>query len=728
MSNIISEQRKLLLLLLSALLFCLVSCSTSTATLTKPKELEPSSTPTFTSTNTPTSTSTPTVTYTPTPTLNTPTPYVYSTAVPVDEDDGYILDLNEMGYTQIFNTSTLGADGYTYSVYMYVDSSFYERNGRWYRKDDGCRNTTEGCRIVFYRSDEGGNEFVDSFGAPISPEEFPYDEYPNSCFAVDWDRKFPSSEFGIADKLEHTLLRLNGYWSDINHNGFPEFAIYYYYCSGSVHCWGDTFSFYEIRGPDEVVNITADLPGIISPPRVLHSISPLELYVYEREFGWCSKEHICSIDTWWIYRWDEDKFIDVSSEYKDEYIAEMEKRFPADFDNYGDYYKEHKYLWILFHYEKVGLREQAVDKFLEVTDPSHWPDLDTADKCWLQFRRALAVEDLKQQRPFTTENQMIEIPWEPGPFRGYFNLLANLSEYDLSACEELEKEYGYESDQSLLVPTITATQTITPTSNYSITPSTIDNCDKSKVLAKLKSNVPYDEFEMTYEIDKYGNGSLIIWVVDPLLNQNATELEIGQNIKLAKHNSFDLATHIANTDECTQKIIETIRTIFVDSNYVSWLSQGYSVNPGPVLMTELESFLRNTNPPIISTTTDETCTWNEARENISRHFGYLGGYHPENFGFFYIIDDQTTSVFAHWVDDVSSDEIGADGINGYGAINVALELTCLNPEPDIIYFTVVDKDQRLLFYGYHEGELQDKEYVIDNFFYNFRYSYHGLEP
>ena len=80
------------------------------------------------------------------------------------------------------------------------------------------------------------------------------------------------------------------------------------------------------------------------------------------------------------------------------------------------------------------------------------------------------------------------------------------------------------------------------------------------------------------------------------------------------------------------------------------------------------------------------------------------------------------------MDDVTSGENDTVGLNFAGAGNVALELTCLNPNPDTILFTVVDKDQQTLFIGYYEGELPDQEDVFENFFSNFSYSYHGSEP
>jgi hypothetical protein len=64
-------------------------------------------------------------------------------------------------------------------------------------------------------------------------------------------------------------------------------------------------------------------------------------------------------------------------------------------------YWEWQLLEILFLYEKAGLRTEALQEFMEISDPTHWPQDDPWRVCWLQWRRASAAEDYRLGCPFS---------------------------------------------------------------------------------------------------------------------------------------------------------------------------------------------------------------------------------------------------------------------------------------------------------------------------------------
>jgi hypothetical protein len=110
-------------------------------------------------------------------------PFVLSpenpTPVPIPQENSFLNGLMGTGYQLMYGSSIAGPGGYLYSAYIFLDSSFEPYNPDGYT--DIFNNlpyrenlidpdeTTEGCRIVFFRSDGLKNEFLYSFGAPKYP-------------------------------------------------------------------------------------------------------------------------------------------------------------------------------------------------------------------------------------------------------------------------------------------------------------------------------------------------------------------------------------------------------------------------------------------------------------------------------------------------------------------------------------------------------------------------------
>jgi len=366
----------------------------------------------------------------PTPSSRTP--------VAVAEGDSFRQDLARLGYQEYYSSSTTGPGGYIYSVYVDIDKSFQGfTKGRYPEMSYRIDQETEGCRMVFYRWGGIENTFLYSFAAPPGTYTY-YPGYPAICMPMDWSDPKTYLAFLSIDFELYPALKLDGPWSDINHNSLPEFAMYYQYCSnGCLEPGAPAIHFYEIQSSARIVDITADLPGVVQPSRMIHAADPLELYVYDPILAYCYKW--CAFDTWWIYGWDGEKLVDVTPKYADEIRQSGQEKVARIKKGYGQPLNgdEWQLLEILFVYEKAGLRNEALAQFMEVSDPKHWPADDTWFNCWLQSARAQAQEDYRLGHAF-------RFPpfWNPDSLEisleSTFKRL-DASHYDLSACQALQK-------------------------------------------------------------------------------------------------------------------------------------------------------------------------------------------------------------------------------------------------------------------------------------------------
>ncbi len=357
-----------------------------------------------------------------------------ATMIPISDSDNFRLDLQEQGYTLFSSSSTIGPGGYVFSAYIFLDSTFGTRTPpRPYRETQD----TEGCRIAFYRWDGEENMFLYSFSGAQYTEKSAYTGYPISCFPVVWEDPFTWSGYASPTQEDLEPINAKGSWSDLNQNGMPEFAIKYHYCSNACENYGViSVHLYEIKTTSKVVDITADLPGIIEPIKgLVHSTDPLDFYVFDPTLEYCYKW--CTLETFWIYAWNGEQFVDVTPKYVDEYRAKGERLIASLEQKETVSFREWDFLEILFVYEKANLRQEGLDHFLEITDPARWPNADPWEQCWLQGARAQALEDYAIGRPFQFPifrfQSFAEPIWEVEDTVEYFVG----TPYDLSACVAL---------------------------------------------------------------------------------------------------------------------------------------------------------------------------------------------------------------------------------------------------------------------------------------------------
>lgn len=238
---------------------------------------------------------------------------------PVD----FSAEFPEIDYILRYSSIITGPDGIRYGAFILTDPSI--------DPDDlsGERTGPEVCRLAVYRWEDRENVMIGTFPAATYPQM--EDVYPFGCTPVDWDEESYSNYDDLTDK-ERRMLKMNHAWSDVNQNGWPEFAIWYGFCD--LDCWTDTSStiqFYEIQEDSTVVNITAGLPGPIIQSRISHKGIPGTLYVVNSRYV----EKFYEINTFWIYSWNGSFYEDVTLDYVGDFLEWGENKLVEIRQEYG---------------------------------------------------------------------------------------------------------------------------------------------------------------------------------------------------------------------------------------------------------------------------------------------------------------------------------------------------------------------------------------------------------
>jgi hypothetical protein len=301
---------------------------------------------------------------------SSPTPT--TTIIPLSEENELYKDLVQKGYRLRLSSGLLvGPGGHIYSAYIFWNPKLTPL--------EGADSTLETNYVAFYRLDGQKNILL---GVKTLPPYFkgnPGTVYPEVAWVVNWDdplrgRPLTAEFFVEADQRTRQLLDLDDFRSDINQNGLLEFALAVQYWPPGCSAPKSAIQFFEIQSTSSVVNITEGLPGMIDPHHMVHSSQPLNFYVKD---GTHIYAYMLEVESSWIFEWDDNRFVDVSARYADEYLAELPpiiQRLEATYGHsWGDPYPwgnpELDVLRILVLYEKAGLRKQGLQKFLEVTDP-----------------------------------------------------------------------------------------------------------------------------------------------------------------------------------------------------------------------------------------------------------------------------------------------------------------------------------------------------------------------
>ena len=344
-----------------------------------------------------------------------------ATAIPISEQNKFYQDLLKLGYIIGSSSSTIGPGGYIYSAYLfYKEISFDERE----------------CRIAFYRADDADNFLLYSFLHPEYADSRFWNGFPFRCKAINWNKPESLWFSYPQDQATYQDLSLRGSWSDINQNGLPEFAVLYDFCPNA--CRGQIVSMhiYEIQTTSRVVDLTSNLPGAIEPFYFIHSKNPYTFYVYDPSLSsrYCLD---CTYDIYWIYGWNGKELVDMTAQFQDEYLARGQEIIQNIRASYGNRMPEWELLEILFLYDKAGLRKQAIQDFLEISDPAHWPNSDAWEICWLQIARASSQEDYRLGKPFYFPPLNLIDLYFPGKQLAYALNHVDTTRYDVSTCQSL---------------------------------------------------------------------------------------------------------------------------------------------------------------------------------------------------------------------------------------------------------------------------------------------------
>ncbi|MCA9932506.1 MAG: hypothetical protein H6662_18210 [Ardenticatenaceae bacterium] len=285
------------------------------------------------------------------------------------------------------STAVIGPKDYVYAAYLLRDPAFF---------DPGMGITgPEACRLAIYRFTQSNGEFLRTFGAPgtVSLCHFNWVE------EGEWWS--PGSDDPNRVIKNRATLGVSGNWSDINQNDLPEVGIYYNYCFNACLDYGipDT-RFYEIQSTSQVVEITANLPGVILPWELL--TFPILDHIPAFEVRTPNKWD--RLESPWIFTWDGNQFVDRTANYQREYLSMAEETASRIRETFTE--SEHP-KWhlrsiytILFNLEKAGLREEGFNLFLELTDPQNWSIADATDIQLLYWIREQVEADYASGSPF----------------------------------------------------------------------------------------------------------------------------------------------------------------------------------------------------------------------------------------------------------------------------------------------------------------------------------------
>jgi hypothetical protein len=271
------------------------------------------------------------------------------------------------------------------------------------------------------------------------------------------------------------------------------------------------------------------------------------------------------------------------------------------------------------------------------------------------------------------------------------------------------------SNTFLQTPTATPINTLIPTATLTATPSStntpiptntkLPECNVDQTLKELKQVIDYDEFALLYQKIQ-GLSILVVWFVDPELDEAVNESELTSNTQLAVQHAFLLNQKMKAFDNCIERLFSFINPIVVDKNYNGWFSGQIVPTDLPVeapasdeelnTYTKLYQigYLRTNLTTKQGTPPSGSCSWPDTRTKIQNHFAA----ERENVAFHFVIDETGVNIWAQWD---SPEEILQLNLPA-SLLNIALELDCLYPEPDRIIFDVIDETGEIRVYGVWE--------------------------
>lgn len=336
-----------------------------------------------------------------------------------DAADPVIRELMDAGYV-LFQAGAIDDenDG-VYAIYLFTRLQMGEPVGK------------DTFTVVFYHRNGNSGATIGRFNPPVYTRHAPV--FPSYYRLVNWDQPELSLMGLTALELPNqtTSLGLQGHSADLNQNGLPEVIFAGEYCP--VNClqtmWG--VDVYEIGPGNEVVILTANLPGRLHLEPVL--IEPLTFEVDEViRYGQSGELILPSFYHWETAGWIETQ--DAASTVLPPLIDKQHDRIRAAKGMLtGRDGAEVALYSLLLLYERLGRPDEGLDAFTAAADLKQWPASDARAHCWLQLAAVRASDEHAAGRPFSLLPPLNEF----SPVEDLGPILQAISGdgYDFSACD-----------------------------------------------------------------------------------------------------------------------------------------------------------------------------------------------------------------------------------------------------------------------------------------------------
>lgn len=278
-------------------------------------------------------------------------------------------------------------------------------------------------------------------------------------------------------------------------------------------------------------------------------------------------------------------------------------------------------------------------------------------------------------------------------------------------------------------PTASPTPAFTATLAWTDTPvlvSPLKPACASNELFLYKLQFAFDVEDVVIFYQSYqGIKTLGVWIVDPgIITGTSQNEDFVNNQNLAIDHALIAAYELK--DACARaNNFDLINPIVVDTEYNGWVSG--ALPPGDIPdyiydgilpdMFEFTQFvfIRQETPPAFGSPPDDSCTWDATLDKIQRHFRA-----NDNVVFYYIRDPNGNNLWAQWYVR-SQEEAYFDALPSI--LNIARELDCLYPTPDMIFTMVMTGDDKVVLLGALANTGADTDVSQNGFdINNFRYT------
>ena len=301
----------------------------------------------------------------------TPFPAATPTPTPIPLSDPILDDLLAEGYTQgdlirFFigvDTGGMVFGGPDFDNPLPPQLDTIDDAGNTYSYIQYESRELNNCHLLFFYTDMDGTRLIHHVDASKLNERIA------SLTVSPMDQMYPAP-----------LACLPFGWGDVNENGNIDIAV--------TFLWGNNIDgsevhIFEVKDGTTIVDLVADLPGVISP----WDYDPHYLDLLVIDLAWVHHDCIYPpIRTFWIYYWDEDAYVDQTPQFDlQDFLTSIadgvRERHGSPFVPSRDVEPLVK---ILVMYDKWGRRDVGWQLYEELSDPGKWPGTDEESLRWLE--------------------------------------------------------------------------------------------------------------------------------------------------------------------------------------------------------------------------------------------------------------------------------------------------------------------------------------------------------